>query len=33
MYGEEDETLQGVAGKLEGRKETTKCMCVATILK
>ena len=27
IYGEEDETLQGVAGKLEGRKETTKCMC------
>jgi len=31
MYGEEDETLQCVTGKLEGRKETTKC--VAIILK
>jgi len=31
MYGKEDETLQSVAGKLEGRKETTKR--VAIILK
>jgi hypothetical protein len=28
MYGEEEETLQGVAGKIERRKDTTKGVAI-----